>query len=318
MTLSREFKVGLFIGCTAIIIVLALLYLAAGKGVFENMHAFTLSSRSGDGFTEGMPVVFSGFNIGKVQALELNDKGIVLIKIKIPDRHVKWIRSDSAFVLYRPLIGSARIVVNTTNLNSPPLDEKKLVPEVIIVNDINDAIAKIEPVLERVGRIAENVERLTLSLSDPKGDLNRVLGNAEKITSNLATKKSLVEMAVSDEESIKALNDSLKKLKDITTNVDRILAKVDRMADKTDSEIYGRDGALPQVNVILKDIVGKLQKLDKTIDNINKISADASEGTKNLHILRSDIDGTLKTVEDVVKKVDAIIGSKKIPEFKVP
>ncbi|KAF0159165.1 MAG: hypothetical protein FD159_635 [Syntrophaceae bacterium] len=317
MTLSREFKVGLFIGCTAIIIVLALLYLAAGKGVFENMHAFTLSSKSGDGFTEGMPVVFSGFNIGKVQSLELNDKGVVLIKIKIPDRHVKWIRSDSAFILYRPLIGSARIVVNTTNLNNPPLDEKKI-PEVIIVNDINDAIARIEPALERVTQIADNVERLTSNLSDPKGDLHRILSNAGKITTNLASKKSLVEMVVSDEESVKALNESLKKLKDITTTVDRILTKVDKMADKTDSEIYGKDGALPQVNVILKDIVGKLQKLDKTIDNINKISSDTSEGTKDLHILRSDIDDTLKTVEDAVKKLDAIIGLKKVPEFKVP
>lgn len=317
MTLSREFKVGLFIGCTAIIVVLALLYLAAGKGVFENMHTFTLSSKSGDGFTEGMPVVFSGFNIGKVQTLELNDKGIVLIKIKIPDRHVKWIRSDSAFILYRPLIGSARIVVNTTNLNSPPLDEKKI-PEVIIVNDINDAIARIEPALERVTQIADNVERLTSNLSDPKGDLHRILSNAEKITTNLASKKSLIEMVVSDEESIKALNESLKKLKDITTNVDRILTKVDKMADKTDSELYGKDGALPQVNVILKDIVGKLQKLDKTIDNINKISADTSEGTKDLHILRSDIDDTLKTVDDAVRKLDAIIGLKKAPEFKVP
>jgi phospholipid/cholesterol/gamma-HCH transport system substrate-binding protein len=125
-------------------------------------------------------------------------------------------------------------------------------------------------------------------------------------------------MAVSDEESVKALNESLKKLKDITTNVDRILTKVDNMADKTDSEIYGKEGALPQVNVILKDIIGKLQKLDKTVDNINKISTDASEGTKDLHILRSGIDDTLKTVEDAVRKLDAIIGLKKAPEFKVP
>lgn len=317
MTLSREFKVGLFIGCTTIIIVAALLYLAMEKGVFEKMHTFTLSSRSGDGFTEGMPVVFSGFDIGKVQALELNDKGIVLIKIKVPDRHVKWIRSDSSFILYRPLIGSARIVVNTDNFKSPPLDENKI-PEVTIVNDINDAIAKIEPVLQKVTQIADNVELLTRNLSDPKGDLNRVLGNAEKITTNLASKKSLVEMAVSDEESVKALNDSLKKLKDITTNVDRILTKVDKMADKTDSEIYGKDGTLPQINVILKDIAGKLQKLDKTVDNINKISTDTSEGMKDFHILRSDIDDVVKTLDDVVKKLDAIIGSKKAPEFKVP
>ena len=317
MTLNREFKVGLFMGCTAIIVVLALLYLAIGKGVFEKMHIFTLSSRSGDGFTEGMPVDFSGFIIGKVQTLELNDKGIVLIKIKIPDRHVKWIRSDSSFILYRPLIGSARIIVSTSNLSSPPLEVDKI-PVVTIVNDINDAIAKIEPALERVTQIADNVERLTRTLSDPKGDLNRVLGNAEKITTNLASKKSLVEMAVSDEESVKALNDSLKKLKEITTNVNVILTKVDKMADKTDHEIYGKDGALPQVNIILKDIVGKLNKLDKTVSNINSISTDAAEGMEDFDMLRSDIDDVVNTLSDVVKKLDAIIGSKKAPEFKVP
>jgi phospholipid/cholesterol/gamma-HCH transport system substrate-binding protein len=87
--MSREYKVGLFIICTTIVICLTLLYLAKEKGFFTTVHTFTLSSKTGEGFTEGMPVVFSGFNIGKVHALELNDKGIVLIKIKIPQRHVK-------------------------------------------------------------------------------------------------------------------------------------------------------------------------------------------------------------------------------------
>ena len=315
--MNREIKVGLFIGGTALMVVLALFSLAVVKGVFEKMHTFTLSSRSGDGFTEGMPVVFSGFDIGKVQALELDDKGVVLIKIKIPNRHVKWIRSDSRFILYRPLIGAARIVVNTDNFNSPQLDSDRI-PEVAIVNDINDAIARIEPALKRVTQIAENVERLTHNLSDPKGDLNRVLGNAEKITSNLATKKSLVEMAISDEESVKALNDSLKKIRDITTGADRLLKKIDKMADKTDEQIYGGQGALPQVNTILKDVVGKLHKLDNAIDNINKISKDTSDGVKDFRILRSDIDDAVNSLDDIIKKVDAIIGSKKEPEFKTP
>jgi phospholipid/cholesterol/gamma-HCH transport system substrate-binding protein len=169
-----------------------------------------------------------------------------------------------------------------------------------------------------VTKIADYVEQLTRTLSDPRGNLNQLLGNAEKITANLASKKSLVEMAVSDEESVRALNDSLKQLKEITINVNRILAKVDKMADKTDHEIYGKDGALPQVNVILKDVIGKLQKLDKTIDNINKISMDASEGMKDFHLLRSDIDDVVTSLDSVVKKLDAIVGSKKNPEFKVP
>lgn len=253
--MSREYKVGLFIICTTAVILIALLYLAYEKGFFSTVHTFTLSSKTGEGFAEGMPVVFSGFNIGKVHELELNDKGIVLIKIKIPERHVKWIKADSSFVLYRPLIGAARILVTTDNLNSPPMPENK-VSEVETINDINDAIQKVKPLLEKITQIAENLERLS--------------------------------------------------------------RKVDAMAAKTDEQVFGKEGTLPQINKILKDVAGKLEKLNTTVDNLNKISKEASEGMKDFRTLRSDIDDTVKTLNDVAREIDAILSKKKEPEIKVP
>jgi phospholipid/cholesterol/gamma-HCH transport system substrate-binding protein len=283
MSLSREFKVGLFIILTTIVILLSLLYLAYEKGFFEKVYTFTLSSKSGDGFTDGMPVVFSGFNIGKVDALELNDKGIVLIHIKIPERHVKWVKQDSSFILYRPLIGASRIIVTTTNLHGSQLPENKI-PEVEIVNDINDVITKVPPLIEKITLIAANLETLSHNLANPKGDFNRILGNVNQATENL----------------------------------DSILKKVDKIADKTDTQLFGKDGTLPQVNNILKDIVGKLEKLNTTVDNINKISQEASEGMKDIQILRSDIDDTVNSINSVVNKLDNFISSKKDPEFKAP
>lgn len=315
--MSREFKVGSFIAFTSAIILAALLYLAHGKGFFETIHTFTLSSKSGDGFTKGMSVLFSGFDIGKVHQLELNENGIVLIQIKIPDRHVKWLKADSSFILYRPLIGSARILVTTNNLSSPPL-QPEIIVEVVTVNDINDAIAKIEPLIAEITNIAKNVELLTNNLSAPQGDLNRILSNAEKLTKNLSTKKSLLEMAVADEESLYSLHESLRRIKDVVASVDSFLKKLDAMAEKTDSQLYGSQGILPQVNDILRDIIGKLVKLNSTVDNINKISKDTSEGMKDFRILRSDIDDAVNAIENIVKKLDSLISSKKDPEFKLP
>jgi phospholipid/cholesterol/gamma-HCH transport system substrate-binding protein len=283
MSISREFKVGLFIILTTTVILLSLLYLAYEKGLFEKVYTFTLSSKSGDGFTEGMPVVFSGFNIGKVHALELNDKAIVLIRIKIPERHVKWVKKDSTFILYRPLIGASRIIVITNNLYSPQLPENKI-PEVEIVNDINDVITKVPPLIEKITLIAANLETLSKNLANPKGDFNHTLNNVTKVTDNL----------------------------------DNILKKVDKLADKTDAQLFGKDGTLPQVNNILRDIVGKLEKLNTTVDNINKISQETSEGVKDFRILRSDIDDTVNAVNNVVNKLDDLISSKKDPEFKAP
>jgi phospholipid/cholesterol/gamma-HCH transport system substrate-binding protein len=308
--MSRELKVGLFIVITTLVIVASLFYLAYGKGFFSRSYTFTLSSKSGDGLTEGMPVVFSGFDIGKVSKLELSDKGIVIIKIKILQRHVKWIKTDSTFILYRPLFGAARIVVATGNLMCPPLPENKTAP-METVNDINDAITKVQPLLEKITKIAENLEQLSANLANPQGDLNNLLGNTQKITSNLATKKSILEMAVDDQESVQSVQEALKKVKSIA-------AKIDTMADKTDVQLYGKEGTLPNLNTILKDMAGKLQKLDTTVNNINKISKDASEGTKDLRMLRSDIDDVVNTIDDLVRKIDALISSKKKPEFNLP
>src|SRR5664279_1624576 len=85
------------------------------------------------------------------------------------------------------------------------------------------------------------------------------------------------------------------------------------------SDVYKRqDGTLPQINNILKDIIVKLEKLNTTVDNINKIGQEASEGVKDFPILRSDIDDTVKAVDAVVNKLDDLISSKKDPEFKAP
>lgn len=106
MPRNIQFKVGLFMIITSVMILSFVGYVAYKKGIFATQHTYTLSSKSGENLTEGMPVVFSGFKIGRVDALELNEDGLVLIKIKVADQHIKWIRQDSVFILEKPLTGA--------------------------------------------------------------------------------------------------------------------------------------------------------------------------------------------------------------------
>jgi len=267
-----EFKVGLFVVLTSLLILTSITYLAYSKGFFTKEYIYTLSSKSGEDLTEGTPVVFSGFKIGKVEALELNDEGILLIRMRIPEQHAKWIRSDSKFSLYKPLIGSARLIVTTENLNSPPLPLKN-VPEIVMVNDINETIRRVQPTLDKV---------------------DKVVAHVESITANLASK-----------ESLQSVNESLKKIRDILV--------------KTDDQVYGKDGVLPLVRTILKDVIVKLQKVNAALDNVVKISADTAESTKDLKALRTEIDTTVNTIGNMVKEIDKKIPFKKQPEvIKLP
>jgi phospholipid/cholesterol/gamma-HCH transport system substrate-binding protein len=276
-------KVGLFIVITSLMIISFIGYVAYKKGFFAKEHTYTLSSKSGENLTEGMPVVFSGFKIGRVDSMELNSDGLVIIKIKVPDQHIKWIRAESIFILEKPLIGSARIYIATANLNSPPLPEK-VIPRVVEANDINEAIKNVKPFVEKINTIADNIQILTSTLAEPDGDMNKILSNA----------------------------------KDITRQIDGILKKVDTMAVKTDERIYGKEGVLLHITTLLKDMIVKLKKLDPILDNMNKISADTADTTKDMKLLRKDIDSMVNDITGMVNDIDKLIPFKKETQIKLP
>ena len=189
-----EFKVGLFIMITTVLIMASIGYVAYKKGVFSKVYTYTLSSKTGENLTEGMPVVFWGFNIGQVSSMELTEKG-VLIQIKIPERNNRVIRANSKFVLDKPLLGASRIIVTTDNLNGPPLSAK-VFPELTVSNDINELIKRVPPIAEKLDRIAASVATLTANLADPQGEVTRILKNVETVTARFSKKESLLEMAV--------------------------------------------------------------------------------------------------------------------------
>ena len=283
MPRNIQFKVGFFIVATTLLIISSLGYVAYKKGFFSKEHVFTLSSRSGENLTEGMPVLFSGFKIGRVQSLELNDEGNVMVSIKVPDRHVKWLRADSIFTLEKPLIGSARINVTTSNLSAAPLSNE-VIPRVVEANDINEAVQNIRPIIEKINKITDNVDRITADFSSPQGDFNRILRNARDITQQAGT----------------------------------ILKKVDSMASKTDRGIYGPDGLLPAVRTILIDLIAKLRKLDPAFENVSKITAEAADSTRDLQLLRREIDETVDAINGLVHDIDRLIPLKKEDRIQVP
>jgi|GEM_PF-146051 len=332
-----EFKVGLFVTITLLLIMAAIGYVVYKKGVFSKVYTYTLTSKTGENLTEGMPVVFWGFNIGRVSALELNDQG-VLIKIKVPERHNRVIRSDSKFILDKPLFGAARLVVETDNLNAPPLSPQS-VPVISVSNDINEIIKRVKPIIDKADRIMANVEQVTANIADPKGDVNRILKNAEAVTANLADpkgdvnrilknaetltarfarKESVLEMVVGDQESIRSIHETIAKIRDATARVDGLLAKADGITGKVGEEIYGPDGVLPLVRDILRDLLEKLAKIDATLDNINKVSAEAVDSTKDLKVLRSELDAAVTAIGDLARELDRKIPFKARPEIKLP
>lgn len=317
MARNIEIRVGIFVILGSLLLLAAVGFFAYKKDLFTRVHTFTLSARVGDDISEGTPIIFSGFKIGRVHTLELNDAGAVIIKIRIPDRHVKWLRQNSTFTVDKPLLGSARLLVASPEPLGPPLTPK-IVPEVMTVNNIAEIVRKVQPLLERVSEIADHLEITMAQIASPQGELTKILKNTEQITAKLSQKNSLLEMAVNDREAVQAVHETMRKTKDLAAQLDTILKRVDTMAQKTDEGLYGRDGLLPQANKMLKDTQQKLEKLSSSLDNINKITGDLAESTTNIKRLRSELDSTVGNVNELVTEINRKIPFRKQPEIKLP
>ncbi|MBR6421264.1 MCE family protein [bacterium] len=313
MKSSANFRVGLFLLLSLVMIAGFIAFILVKKNVFTNHLYFTLSSSTGEGITEGMPLLFSGFEIGKVEKFELDNKGTVLVLVKVPEEHAHRINKSSVFTLERPLIGSSRFIVTTPNLTETFADSNYIF-ETQMVDDINEVIKKLQPMVEKIDDIANNLKTLT----DEKSHLNKTLVHVEKIAGDLAQKRGIIEMMAGDKaaaaqfrEGVAHLNNSLGEIETLVSNANKTLVKAD-------DQILGDEGTLAKVNAIVEDVNKKMADLDILIASLIKSGENLQEGTKDMDVLRKDLDSIINSVNSMVKDVRSVLPTTQNKDLELP
>ena len=313
MKKSVAFKVGLFLTLSLFLIAAALVYLLVRKGVFNDYANYTLLSASGDDISEGMSLLFSGFEIGKVNRLKLNDEGSVVITVRVSEDHAGRINKSSVFTLERPLIGSAKFVVTTPDLKAQPASESDVF-QVQTVDDINMLIKKLQPMLEKIDTIASNIDTLTSARSN----LSKTLENTEKITSNLASKHGLIEMLSGDKVSSEKFKESIDHANNSLQGVEDLINAANKTIETANTRLFEKDGTVDRINDIVTDINGKMVELDKLINSLIKSGENLQAGTHDLDVLRKDVDMIVNSINSMVKDVRNALPISQEKEIKLP
>jgi phospholipid/cholesterol/gamma-HCH transport system substrate-binding protein len=313
---NLHLKVGLFVSAVVILALGFLVYVLHARGFFEQRMHLQLAAASAEGISPGMPLTFSGMPIGQVTSVDLNDAGGILIQAEVSRDSAKWIRTDSRFTLDKPLVGGAKIKVNSPDLSSPRLPDNSTV--LLLVSDPTQEI----PVLiERVKNILANVEHITRK----DGELNGTLANAKTITTRMSGKYGVLEGVLGSEENARPVVASLKNLESLSKRLNDVSAKVDNMLARTDRWLFAEDGlseqskqVLAQVRAMLKDAQGSLKRVDELLKNAVDISANVKDGTQDLDKLRADIDDSVRKANDLLNDINRIWPFAKDAEMKLP
>jgi phospholipid/cholesterol/gamma-HCH transport system substrate-binding protein len=311
-----HFKVGLFAVVSLLLAGVFVVYLLHARGFFEGTFQLQFAAASADNVAPGVPVVFSGIEIGRVTTLGLNEEGGIIIHARFLKRNAKWLKESSTFTLDKPIVGGAKIRVDTPDLDAPALPDNATV--LLLTSDIS---SELPALVERVKAILENVEHLTRK----DGEINTTLANMQTVTGRMTGEHGMLESILGSPEKARVVTDSLEQTRALIIKLDGLALKMDGMASKADTWLFAQDGvaeqtreALTQVRLMLNDAQSSLKKADEMMTNAVAISADVKEGTQDIAALRAEIDDAVRKASALVNEINKKWPFKRDPEVKLP
>ncbi len=304
-----HFKVGLFAAASLLLGAAFVGYLLHARGFFEDTYRLQLAASSADGVAPGVPLVFSGIEIGTVSSLGLNENGGIIIRAKLLARNAKWLKENSTFTLDKPLVGSAKIRIDSPDLGAPALPDNSTM--LLLTSDISKELPGL---VEQVKTLLGNLEHLTRK----DGEINATLVNVAAVTGRMTGEYGMLESVLGSPEKARAVTDSLDKTR-------ALISKLDGMALKTDRWLYGSggiadqaNGSMAQVRLMLTDAQSSLKKADALMANAVAISADVKEGTQDIAKLRAEIDDAVRKTNSLVNEINKMWPFARDPEVKLP
>jgi phospholipid/cholesterol/gamma-HCH transport system substrate-binding protein len=280
-----ERKIGIFSLLALAGIVLVVILIGMQKDLFSAKYTLVFTVDRGTGFNKGMPVKLSGFRVGRIIDMTLNEQAMVDITIEVAKKYRKWIRSDSTIKLVKEgLVGDNIVEIAVGSLDKPELKEGESVIYVKTkgLSEVADEIAeKIKPVLIEVRDIIGYI-------NNPNGDLKKTVHNLNVLTRNLETTRNNADTLMTT----------------TTRNLEAISSRTTMLLDTTTRKIDSLD--IAKVNATLEKLPPLLEKTDATMANVTAISGETRKMAENTFPL---IPGLIFRTEELLFTTDRLINN---------
>jgi len=285
------------------------LYVLYARGAFEATQRLVLIADDSEGVVVGMDMTFAGFPVGRVRRIELAEDGKARILVDVATKDARWLRTSSVFTLVKGLVGGTTLRAYSGLLDDPPLpagavrtvlqgDASAEIPKVVAAaRELIDNLNRLTGTSGAVGASLDNLQALTERLNGPGGALGVLLGSP----------------------------DGTQQVAAVLRRTESLLARLDALAAKTDTQVFGDKGMLPetratvvQLNAMLGEARASLKKVDAILVDTQAITANAKDATADLGTLRGEVEASLRKVEGLLAEINRKWPFAREAELKLP
>lgn len=299
--MNIEKKIGMFVLIAVIGIVLVIAFIGIQQDIFTPKTKLYFMADSGKDLNEGLAVKLSGFKIGKVEKLSLDDALRVRVELSIYKEYMKWIKTDSKAKLAKEgLIGDSIIEITPGSATVAQVADNGM----IVFERAKGVGEMAEEVKAEVMPVLTDIKQIIHYVNDPNGDVKQILRNINKLSAGTLTTKDYIDIL----------------LKDADKNLNATTAKINSLVDSTKQTLENTDNIVKKLD---KGIPDMMDKVNKTLENVHKTSEDIKNATSktapqlpSLIGKGNDIADSTKDVLDSVKKTWPLRSYIKDPEEK--
>lgn len=177
-----------------------------------------------------------------------------------------------------------------------------------------DAGAEVPKLVAAAKDLIDNLNSLTAS----GGAIGASLANVQKLTERLNGPGGALSVLLGNDAEAKKLIATLDR-----TNA--LLTKLDGLAAKTDTQVFGANGVMPearatvvQLNTLLGEARNSLKKVDAVLVEAQAVGANARAATDDLGALRGEVESSLRKVDGLINEINRKWPFARDTEIKLP
>jgi ABC-type transporter Mla subunit MlaD len=243
----------------AFVVVVSISVLAAlAHGWFTPQSTLQLVLNSNPALSPGVAARLKGFDIGRVDQVQLDDAGLVRVRLRIATRYLPLIPKDAVVHLARDgFIGAQYLEFAGGTVGAPRAaegDEMHFDPGV----DWNAQAAELLP---RAQQIVANLQQLTDEMAAARGDLRQAAADLAVITGKARTDSGPILASAHDSV------DHLARISaDAQTTMSSLKGSVPPLVENLNATVISAKATADQAQATVHALGGLAGKLSQTLD----------------------------------------------------
>lgn len=282
-------KIAIFILLGVIGIGLSFLWTGLKKGEFTAKSPIYFVADSGQDLSVGMPVKFSGFKIGKLNTLTLDEQGLVQVEVSIETKYLKLLRQDAVMSLKKEgVIGDGVLEISQGEKDKPVLAAGGRV-------GFERVTGLEQAMVDMKDRILPILDDLHQIIHDPDGDMRQTLKNLREFSAGMRGTRERIDLVLASVDSSLSneVRPLLMSLRLSANNAEKLSARLDH-----------------ELPVILKNADSSMENLRVTSEIIkDSIQRSAPQLPGALGDARETLGKTRDLIGDTQEVVDALSAS---------